>query len=182
MEIEKIDFREAITILAKEAGIEMKTQFSVEQSERGKDLYKLYKEATHWYNEALFFPENSTALSYLTDRQISLETIKKFQLGYSSSPRDLLFYLKNLGFETSFIIDSGLFVSDTRDKFFGRITFPIANTMGHTVGFTARVLTDALPKYLNSPASSIFDKSSILYGLHLAKQSISKIGEVFIVE
>lgn len=182
MEIEKIDFREAITILAKEAGIEMKTQFSVEQSERWKDLYKLYKEATHWYNEALFFPENSTALSYLTDRQISLETIKKFQLGYSSSPRDLLFYLKNLGFETSFIIDSGLFVSDTRDKFFGRITFPIANTMGHTVGFTARVLTDALPKYLNSPASSIFDKSSILYGLHLAKQSISKIGEVFIVE
>jgi DNA primase len=54
--------------------------------------------------------------------------------------------------------------------------------MGHTVGFTARVLTDALPKYLNSPASSIFDKSSILYGLHLAKQSISKTGEVFIVE
>jgi DNA primase len=54
--------------------------------------------------------------------------------------------------------------------------------MGHTVAFTGRVLTDALPKYLNSPASHIFDKSSILYGLHLAKQSISKTGEVFIVE
>jgi DNA primase len=59
MEIEKIDFREAITILAKEAGIEMKTQFSVEQSERGKDFYKLYKEATEWYHQALFLPENS---------------------------------------------------------------------------------------------------------------------------
>jgi DNA primase len=182
MEIEKIDFREAITILAKEAGIEMQVQYSVEQSEKWKDLYKLYRESTLWYHEALFFPENTTALSYLTDRQITLDTIKKFQLGYSSSPRDLLFHLKNLGFETSFIIDSGLFVSETRDKFFGRITFPIANTMWHTVGFTARVLSDALPKYLNSPASSIFDKSSILYGLHLAKQSISKIGEVFIVE
>ncbi len=182
MEIEKIDFREAISILAKEAGIEMKTQYSVEQSEKWKDLYKLYKEATTWYHEALFLGENSTALQYLTDRQISIETIKKFQLGYSSSPRDLLFYLKNAGFETNFIIDAGLFVSETRDKFFGRITFPIANTMGHTVGFTARVLTDALPKYLNSPASHIFDKSSILYGLHLAKQSISKTGEVFIVE
>ena len=182
MEIEKIDFREAITILAKEAWIEMKTQFSVEQSEKWKDLYKLYKEAALWYHQALFLPENSWPLAYLTDRKISIETIKKFQLGYSGSPRDLLFHLKNVGFDTSFIIESGLFVSETRDKFFGRITFPIANTMGHVVAFTGRVLTDALPKYLNSPASHIFDKSSILYGLHLAKQSISKIGEVFIVE
>ncbi len=182
MEIEKIDFREAIQILAKEAGVEMQTQFSVEQSERGKDLYKLYKEAAEWYHQVLFLPENNKVLAYLTDRQISVHTIKKFQLGYSASPRDLLFTLKNSGFSTDFIIDSGLFVSESRDKFYGRLTFPIANTMGHTVGFTARVLTDALPKYLNSPASSIFDKSSILYGLHLAKQSIAKIGEVFIVE
>jgi DNA primase len=54
--------------------------------------------------------------------------------------------------------------------------------MGHTVAFTGRVLGDALPKYLNSPASNIFDKSSILYGLHLAKQTISKTGDVYIVE
>ncbi len=182
MEIEKIDFREAVTILAKEAGIEMKTQFSVEQNEKWKDLYRLYKEATEWYHQALFLPENSWALTYLTDRKISIETIKKFQIWYSSAPRDLLFALKSSGFETDFIIESGLFVSEVRDKFFGRITFPIANTMGHTVAFTGRVLTDALPKYLNSPASHIFDKSSILYGLHLAKQSISKTGEVFIVE
>lgn len=182
MEIEKIDFREAIQILAKEAGVEMQTQYSPEQAERGKDLYRLYKEATEWYHQALFLPENSWPLAYLTDRQISLDTIRKFQLGYSGSPRDLIFALKNSGFSSDFIIESGLFVSESRDKFYGRITFPIANTMGHTVGFTARVLTDALPKYLNSPASHIFDKSSILYGLHLAKQAISKTGEVFIVE
>jgi DNA primase len=54
--------------------------------------------------------------------------------------------------------------------------------MGHTVAFTGRVLGDALPKYLNSPASNIFDKSSILYGFHLAKQTIAKSGDVFIVE
>lgn len=182
MEIEKIDFREAVQILAKEAGVELKTQFSQEQHDRWKDVYKLYKEATKWYYDNLFAPENKTALEYLTNRGISQETIKKFELGYSSSPRDLLYALKNAGFDTSFIIESGLFVSETRDKFFGRIIFPIANTMGHTVAFTGRVLTDALPKYLNSPASHIFDKSSILYGLHLAKQAISKSGEVFIVE
>lgn len=79
MEIEKIDFREAVTILAKEAGIEMKTQFSVEQNEKWKDLYRLYKEATEWYHQALFLPENSWALTYLTDRKISIETIKNFK-------------------------------------------------------------------------------------------------------
>lgn len=71
-------------------------------------------------------------------------------------------------------MESGIFLSESRDKFFGRITFPIANHMGHVVAFTGRVLDDALPKYLNSPASHIFDKSSILYGMHLAKQSIAK--------
>jgi DNA primase len=95
MEIEKIDFREAIQILAKEAGVEMQTQYTVEQAERGKDLYKLYKLATEWYHSALFLPEHSDKLTYLTNRQITLETIRKFQLGYASSPRDLLFALKN---------------------------------------------------------------------------------------
>lgn len=182
MEVEKIDFREAVQILAKEAGIELQTNFMKERAEKGEDIYALYREATTWYHEALFLPENKKSLDYLLDRQITLETIKKFQLGYSHSPRDLLFFLKEKGFATQFIIDSGLFVSETRDKFFGRIIFPIANAMGHTVAFTGRVLGDGLPKYLNSPASHIFDKSSILYGLHLAKQTIAKSGDVFIVE
>jgi DNA primase len=95
MEIEKIDFREAIQILAKEAWVEMQTQYSVEQADRGKDLYKLYKIATEWYHSALFLGENSDKLAYLTDRQITLDTIRKFQLGYAGSPRDLLFALKN---------------------------------------------------------------------------------------
>jgi putative DNA primase len=80
------------------------------------------------------------------------------------------------------VIESGLFVSPTRDKFFGRVIFPIANTMGNTVAFTGRILQNGEPKYLNSPASRIFDKSSILYGLHLAKQTIARTTEVFIVE
>ena len=80
------------------------------------------------------------------------------------------------------MIESGLFVSPTRDKFFGRVMFPIANTMGNTVAFTGRILQNGEPKYLNSPASRIFDKSSILYGLHLAKQTIARTTEVFIVE
>lgn len=182
MEIEKIDFREAASILAKEAGIEMSTNFAREKAENWQDIYALYREATDWYNRSLFYTENERSLTYLIQRGIKRETIERFKLGYSGSPRDLLYFLKEKWFDSKFLIDSGLFVSESRDKFFGRIVFPIANTMWHTVAFTGRVMDDSLPKYLNSPASHIFDKSSILYWLHLAKQAISKSSEVYIVE
>jgi DNA primase len=182
MEIEKIEFREAIAILAKEAGVELKTDYKKERAERGGDIYGLYRDATLWYNQALLLPENQRSLDYLLHRGISMETIRAFSLGYSHSPRDLLFALREKWYEPKFMIDSGLFVSESRDKFFGRIVFPIANSMGHTVAFTGRVLDDSLPKYLNSPASAIFDKSAILYGFHLAKQSIAKQGYAYIVE
>ena len=81
-----------------------------------------------------------------------------------------------------FLYDSWIFVSESRDKFFGRITYPLSNSMGHVIAFTGRVLTDALPKYLNSAASHIFDKSSLLYGFHLGKQTIAKSWEIYIVE
>ncbi|MBP9812598.1 DNA primase, partial [Candidatus Gracilibacteria bacterium] len=182
MEIEKIEFREAIQILAKEAGMEMKIDFQKEKADAGGDIFALYRATSTWYHEALFKEENKRYYDYLQERKISDETIKKFALGCSTSPRDLWYHLKEKGFTPQFLIDSGIFISEGRDKFFGRITFPIANSMGHVVAFTGRVLDSALPKYLNSPASKIFDKSSILYGLHLAKQTISKSSEVFVVE
>lgn len=182
MEIEKIEFREALHILAKEAWVELKTTFRDQQYEKNKDIYRLYKVATKWYHDQIFLSENTKALEYLLDRGISKKTIQDFSLWYAASSRDLLYFLKNEGFDTAFVIESWLFVGENRDKFFGRITFPIANTMGHTVAFTGRTLTSAIPKYLNSPTSHIFDKSSILYGLHLAKQTIAKSGEVFVVE
>lgn len=182
MEIEKIEFKEAVSILAKEAGIELKTDFQKERQAKWGDIYALYREASRWYHEALYKSENKKYLDYLLVREITDETIKKFQLGCSTSPRDLYFFLKEKWFTHDFLIESGLFLSESRDKFFSRITFPIANGMGHVVAFTGRVLDDSLPKYLNSPASAIFDKSSILYGLHLAKQAISKSGKAYIVE
>lgn len=182
MEVEKIDFREAVSILAKEAGVEFKTDFMKERQEKWEDIYALYRESARYYHESLFLKENEKYLQYLLDRSISLDTIKKFQLGCSSNPRDLAYILKEKWYTSQFMIEAWLFVSEWRDKFFGRIVFPIANSMGHVVAFTGRVLDTSLPKYLNSPASKIFDKSSILYGMHLAKQAIAKSGEVYIVE
>lgn len=182
MEIENIEFREAASILAREAGIEMKTSFSREQSEKWRDIYLLYKLAAEFYHKEIFLEKNKKFLDYLLNRGLTIETIKKFQLWISNNSRELANFLKSHDFEEKFLIESGLFISPTRDKFFGRIIFPICNTMWNVVAFTGRITETGEPKYLNSPASKIFDKSSILFGLHLAKHTISKSWEIFIVE
>lgn len=182
MEIENIEFREAAAILAKDAWIELKTNFSNVAQEKGKDVYLLYRLATEWYHKNLFSPAGAEALQYLEKRGLSREIIEIFQLWFSGNSREMMDFLKKNGFDADFCVESGLFVSPTRDKFFWRVIFPIANSLGHSVAFTGRILANGEPKYLNSPASRIFDKSSILYGLHLAKQTVMKTGEIFIVE
>lgn len=142
----------------------------------------MYRLATEWYHKNLFSPSGQKALEYLDGRGLSREIVERFQIGFAGNSREMMAFLKSQGFEEKFIIESGIFVSPTRDKFFGRVIFPIANTMGNTVAFTGRILDVGEPKYLNSPASNIFDKSSILYGLHLAKQVVMKTGEIFVVE
>lgn len=182
MEIENIEFREAAAILAKEAGIEMRTNFASQSVEKARDPYLLHKMATEWYHNFLYSEKGNDALLYLQNRGLSRETIEAFQLGFAGNSLEMKKFLLAQGFDKDFLVESGLFVGETRDKFFGRVIFPIANSMGNVVAFTGRILRDGEPKYLNSPATKIFDKSSILYGLHLAKQTISKTGEVFIVE
>lgn len=182
MEIEHIEFREAASILAKEAGIQMQTQSYNRDFSAWKDIFLLYRHAAEWYHKNLFAEDGSQARAYLSSRWLGEEIIEKFNIGYSSEPRALMQFLVSQWFDKKFIIDSGLFVSESRDKFFGRIIFPISNAMGNPVAFTGRILGPWEPKYLNSPASKIFDKSSILYWLHLAKQEISKQWFAIIVE
>lgn len=182
MEIEKIEYREALQILAKEAGVELKTDYYKERWERTGDVYDMYRIATEFYHEELLKEENKEKLDYLIGRSILPSTIERFNLGYSSNPRDLFAKLKDKWFSDQNIIDSGIFVWPGRDKFYGRIIFPIANFTGHTVAFTGRIIGQGEPKYLNSPASDIFNKSAILYGFHLAKTTVAKEHSIIIVE
>lgn len=80
MEIEHIEYREAVGILAKEAGIELRTQFHTKEQEKGKDIYAVYRLATEWYHHHLFSPDGTKALQYLLDRGMTEVTIRAFQL------------------------------------------------------------------------------------------------------
>lgn len=140
MEIEKMEFGEALHALAKEAGVELKTDYYKERGEKTGDVYDMHRIATDFYHEEIFREENTDKLSYLLNRGISRETIERFKLGYSGNPRELFSRMKDKGFTEQNIIDSGIFVGPGRDKFYGRIIFPIANFAGNTVAFTGRII------------------------------------------
>jgi len=153
-----------------------------EKAKLTKNLYHIYKDAKNYYKSALQkYPE---VKKYLIDRGISDEIIDKFDFGYSDSWIELYNYLKKAGFDDKIINDSAIFVNvaSKKDKFINRIIFPIQNARWDFVAFTGRIMGKWEPKYLNSPATSIYDKSAILYGLFKARNSITKKDFVIIVE
>jgi DNA primase len=118
---------------------------------------------------------------------LALETVIKFKLGYSlNSWEALKKHLEDIGYTTDELMAAGL-VTETEsgvshDRFRNRLMFPLCDVRGHVTGFGARVLDDSLPKYLNSPQTPVFDKSSTLYGINLAAPAVRTQDTVVIVE
>ena len=193
-EYERIDFREALEQLAKLAGITLvrSSGFTQEESRR-KTLIGLNQETARFYNYILTsHPLGKTALTYVLTRGITLNTIKTFQIGFSpSNPQLLVNYLSKKGFKIADLLSSGTFGQSQYgnhqlyDRFQGRLTFALSDYRGQVLGFSGRVLPNAKPelaKYINSPETEIYHKSQMLYGLHLAKESIRKLNSVIVVE
>lgn len=139
-----------------------------------EELYKINNEAGKYFNTLL--KNNKQASKYLSDRELDKKTVNHFGLGYSGTQKnDLYLHLKRMGFSNDMLIKSGLIGKSKYgkyyDKFVNRIMFPIFDTKNNLVGFGGRVLDDSKPKYLNSPASEIFDKSMTLYGYNLASKT-----------
>lgn len=182
MDIENCEFKEALEILWNFTWIQVNTNFDKEKFETQKNLYSLYKSAVNFYKKSL---ENHLEIKkYLIDRWLNNETINKFNFGYAHSWIELYNYLKEKWFDDDLIKESTIFVDvkNRKDKFINRIIFPIQNNRWDFVAFTARIIWEGEPKYLNSPASKIYDKSSILYWLYEAKNSITKNNFVIITE
>jgi DNA primase len=185
MLLEKIEFREALQILAKRAGVELKTDTVADgKADEKSTLIKLYTEVSLWYQQELWKSEWLEARNYLSKRGLTKKTIEQWWIGYSSDPREMFEAMKKKGFSEKILMESGIFVSQYKDRFFGRVTFPISNYRGEVIAFswrTLKVWSDEA-KYVNSPETLVFHKSDVLFGIHHAKNSIQKEKKVIIVE
>lgn len=178
MEYEKVSFPEAVKILARRYNIPIP-----EESDGGgtkgpsvRSLWAVNSLAAKFYHRLLFTKQGKSALDYLFSRGLSLETIKKFYLGYAPAGiRDFLNFALSKGANEDLLLSSGLVVKSERsgcyDRFRNRVVFPVFDLQARVVGFGARVLdSQDQPKYLNSPDTPVFKKSRLLYGMNLARK------------
>ena len=186
MKIEGISFFEVLKLLAKRYGISLPEQETKEDHLKDR-LYKINALAVSFYQDSLFSPKGERALSYLNKRGFKKEIIREFKLGYSQDKWDGLFsYLSSRGISSKEIEACGLIIPNQTgsyyDRFRGRIIFPIFDQLRRPIGFGARVLDNSLPKYINSPETSLYHKGKNLYGLSLSKEEIRKENKALIVE
>jgi DNA primase len=190
MKKEGVEFGQALRLLAQRVGVTLvpREAASKVEDEKKESLFKINEAATEYYNHLLFSTKaGEAAKSYLAKRKVTPETIKDFRLGFSPDAWEpLKNYLLGKGYPEEELVEAGLIVKKEEggsyDRFRNRLMFPICDIQGRVTGFGARVLDDSLPKYINSPQTSIFDKGSILYGLDRAKSAIRKRNSVIIVE
>ncbi|MCL4366726.1 DNA primase [Patescibacteria group bacterium] len=186
MEKEGVDFSEALETLAKKAGVTLKRQAHA-QTDQKERLIAANQKAAQFYHYILTEHKlGQKALSYLHQRGVTDETIKKFKLGYAPNSWDSLTnFLKKRGFKNAEMVEAGLVVpsrNSVYDRFRGRVIFPLINLKDEVVGFSGRILAQGEPKYLNTPVTPIFDKSHFLFGLNFAKATIRSKKQVILVE
>ena len=182
MEYDNLTFPEAVQMLAKRCGVSLPEAEESEESRKQDSIKKrvldIQNDAGVFYYSVLKSDKDRAGYRYFTGRGLTDDTIRKFGLGYSGKTGGLYRYLKGKGYSDSELNMSGLFSFDerkgARDKFWNRVMFPIMDVNNRVIAFGGRVMGDALPKYLNSPETVVFDKSRNLYGLNYAKKSRSK--------
>lgn len=188
MKIEHLTYREALVELGKRVGIDIDD--SGEESSSGiRELYRINDLVTKYFHYILLETQYGKApREYLSKRGIKKETIETFKIGYAvPSWNALQKFLEKKGVSLDTQEALGLIIRDTEtgktyDRFRDRIIFPIIDMAGHTLGFGGRVLDDSLPKYINTPETSIFKKGHILYGLYQTRDEIMKKDQAIIVE
>ena len=186
MKKEGVDFGGALKLLAQRAGVTLEPRRPPAQDSHDR-LYGMNEAAADYYHQLLLTaPAADRARRHLEGRGVSPKSIEDFALGYSLDNREALRqHLEAMGYATSEIVAAGLVIAgegETYDRFRGRLMFPIRDARGRVIGFGARALDEAMPKYLNSPQTPIFDKGSLLYGLDRARGAIKGRDLAIIVE
>jgi DNA primase len=192
MEMDKVTFPEAVRAVAEKCGIAVprareRTPEERRENQQRASLVELHREAAAFFAQQLGgTPEGKAARAYLLDRGLDSEAIARFGIGYAPSAGESLLHAMKRKFPGKLLETSGLFSRDQSgrlfDRFRRRIMFPIANESGKIVAFGGRALGDDLPKYLNSPETPIYSKSSVLYHLDRAKEALRQRDSAVLVE
>lgn len=193
MEKENVDYITAIKLLADRAGIQIPEKSSATQggNKNRKDrLYKMHQDLLIFFHQNLIENKVISVAEYAKNRGITLETIKKFELGAAPDLWDAtLQYLSMKNYTQDEMLEAGVILRNTEngriyDRFRKRLIFPIKDELARIVGFSARTIdeNDKEAKYVNSPETPIFKKSKILYALDIAKDSIRKLDYSVICE
>lgn len=184
MEVEGISFKEAIEKLANQAGVDLSKYTGgdsriTKRKLRAKEALSL---ATKYYQACLV--RNKPVCEYVFyKRNLNRKTVAEFQIGYSpASGKALIDVLGKRGFSLNELNDAGLLNQYKKDLFRNRMMVPFIDTNGSVIGFTARVVGQGEPKYLNTPETILFNKSKYIFGLYQAKESIRRNNYVVIVE
>ncbi len=187
MNIENIPFKDALKLMAEKAGVSLST-FKKEENSRS---FEILEKATIFFQKNL--QESFEARGYVEGRGITAETTHLFRIGFAINDwRTLYSFLLKSGFSDEEILESGLCIKHEKgfyDRFRSRIMFPITNTSGKVVAFTGRIIgpdankeKEGIAKYVNSPETSLYHKSSVLFGFDKAKTEIAKQKKVILVE
>ena len=187
MEVEGMEFREALEFLARKAGVELQSYNvarSREISEKKDRLRKILEISANFYQHMLI--RDQEALNYVfKTRKITKEIVKEFKVGFApEGQKTLTTYLLKKGFSMNDIRDAGLLNRFDGDIFRNRMVIALQDSTGAPVGFTGRIIKDELnaPKYLNTPQTLLYDKSSNIFGFYQAKNEIRKTGFAVVVE
>ncbi len=200
MEIEGLEFREALEKLAERTGVDLskykESGRQFQSDNRKKIAREILELSTKFYEKQLWGGlGKKTILNYLRERGLKEETIKEFRLGYAPSGwRNLLDFLVGRGYEVRDILQAGLIISkkensnnssDYYDRFRDRIMFPIGDVSGNILGYSGRIAPgndESQAKYINTPETVVYHKGSILYGIDKAKLAIKEGNSVLLVE
>jgi DNA primase len=187
MKARNLSFAEAVEDLGERYGVPIQYEKGPPSRKPGEDLYRILRLAAETYRELLrSSPSGKPARELLGRRGVTKEAEQEFFLGFGGQGKDLLSVLDREGIEPGRAAQSGLLFPQEgggyRERFRGRLIFPITDTRGRVCGFGARAIGDATPKYLNSPESELYRKSSLLYGLFQALPAVRNEKKVVVVE
>ena len=189
--INGLEFREALEQLAAEAGVELTNvphdPHAAERKARKNLLMEMHDEANAWFQRNLRMGAGEIARRYLDNRGMTPDVIEKFGLGYS--PEDwhgLDNFFKGKGRTSEDGVEAGLLSKNEKgniyDRFRGRLIFPIQNLSGRVIAFGGRIITEGEPKYLNSSDTPIYKKGDHLYGLNLARSTMTRSKRALLTE